>query len=392
MPIKGLTTQAPQFPIMGKLRKGAEKPTNSKRPGMDQDHFRYTSDTHPESVKAFNKLFKQPQSLTVLLPYSTVDENFEAWQEVWGSGRLKHRCDGEMIHMVYDDQKRAYVYPKNMPCPGGCKQVGRLKVIIPTMLQAGHVGVVMLETHSKWDISGIYGALAHYYDMRKNLQGIEFILHRYPREVSTPGHGRQSKWLVGIKPNHEWVLAQLGAQMEYQALPQSSVPLLDIPEVMSPDEYHLKDDYEQHIQYIEDGEFTEDQPEPEPVKTGQFHAAGMALCNNSKTLWKEYRKTVVKGLTDGDYESSSDLTQEQVDKGTRGMATKKRLIDELWKLDDLYMGDLNAVLEEKDVFPLYELSVKEIKALTEELKGAEPTQPPLVEANGKGKGAYSAKV
>lgn len=213
MPIKGLTTQAPQFPLMGKLRKGSPKP--EKGVGPDLDYFRYTSNTHPESVRVFNQLYSKPQSLTVLLPYSTVDENFEAWQEHWSASRLQHRCDGEYIHMLYDHQNKRYVRPQQpTPCTGGCKQVGRLQLIIPELLKAGHVGVITLETHSKWDISDIHGALSYYYSLRGSLQGIEFVLYRYQREISTPSHGRKSKWLVGIKPNHEWVVAQFGAMQQ----------------------------------------------------------------------------------------------------------------------------------------------------------------------------------
>lgn len=244
MGIKGLTTQAPRFPKMGVLRKGGKKKTIiSKKSnkevqiqGDDLDYFRYTSDTHPESVSTFQSLFDKPQELTVLLPYSTVDENFEAWKESWKASRLTHRCDGEFVTQIYNQREKSYIFPAagQMACPGGCKQVGRLSVIIPDMLRSGHVGTVTAETHSIWDIVGIHQSLMAAYQMRGNLQGIEFILYRYQKEISTPEHGRQMKWLVGIKPNHEYIVAQLGAQMQ-AALPSGTSTLVtgDIPMIES---------------------------------------------------------------------------------------------------------------------------------------------------------------
>lgn len=221
MPIKNLTTKIPQFPRIGKLRKGGEK--SPKQPGKDLHYFRFTSETHPEAVKAFNEQYTEPSSLTVLLPYATPDENFDAWMESYKASRLIRRCDGEEISISYNAQRKAYDRPQDMQCMVNCdcKQVGRLQVIIPSLLQAGHVGVVTMETHSKWDISEIYQTLQQYWQMRGSLQGIEFQLYRYKRQISTPENGRQFKWLVGIKPNHEWVIAQLASQSQ-MALPSGS--------------------------------------------------------------------------------------------------------------------------------------------------------------------------
>lgn len=367
MPIVGMTTQAPQFPVMGKLRKGGAKSPN--RPGKDLDYFRYTSETHPESVSAFNHVFSKPQAITVMLPYSTVDENFDAWMEAWQKTRLLHRCDGEYVSMIYDAQRKTYVRPKNTACPGGCKQVGRLNVIVPDLLKAGHVGTVTLETHSKWDIIGIHESLSAYYSMRGNLQGIEFTLYRYQKEISTPEHGRQMKWLVGIKPNHEWIVAQLGVQAQ-AALPSSvgSFPSEDAILIGSGDSTEDSDD-------IEDAEFTEAEP---AVNTKEFHACGRELYGDE---WDNKRPSIVKHFGDG-AESSKDLTQDQVYKALLTMQERLHAINRIWKLDPIYNGDLNALLEERKVLPLYNLTTKQLNALNDDLKGSgddKPAQPKLVE-------------
>ncbi len=132
MPIIGLTDNAPAFPRIGELRKGGEK-TDPKRPGPDLDYFRFTSKLPDVADKFTNIYGKQPQAVNVFLPYDTTDENFEAWQEAWVSGGLKHRCDGQ--HVTVEQRGNSYVQhsPGTVKCPGGCKQVGRLKVIIPEL-------------------------------------------------------------------------------------------------------------------------------------------------------------------------------------------------------------------------------------------------------------------
>ena len=218
MPIIGLTTNAPQFPKIGTLRKGDEK-TDPKKPGPDLKYFRYTSERYPVSVKAFYDAFgNEPNHITVLLPYATVDENWQAWREEYTASRLQHRCDGQYVQRYYDKRSNGYITPdKPMACPGGCKPTGRLTVIIPALIKAGHVGTVTLGTTSVHDIINLDGALKAYYQMRGDLRGIEFVLYRYPEKVTTPDGPRREKWLVGLKPNHEWVIAQLQAQ-KHQAL------------------------------------------------------------------------------------------------------------------------------------------------------------------------------
>ena len=219
MAIKGLTDKTEAaFPRIGILRKGGEKKGN--RPGADLNYFRFTTDSQPV-LDAFNATYgSEPQSLNVFLPYATPDANFQAWKEHWVSGGLQHRCDGETC-AIWQQQDGTYSRePK--PCPGGCKEVGRLAVIIPELKRLAYVTML---TSSINDIIEITANLEAAYALRGDLRGIPFVLRRVPRMISTPSgkdgqRARREKWLVNIEPAPEWVALQL-RHMQMAALPGS---------------------------------------------------------------------------------------------------------------------------------------------------------------------------
>ncbi|MCA9366844.1 hypothetical protein KC887_01100 [Candidatus Kaiserbacteria bacterium] len=254
MPIVGLTTNGAAFPRIGELRKGAEKPATGNRPGADLDHFRFTSTNHAVSQKFYAVYDKEPQAINIFLPYATTDENFEAWQEEWGAGSLKHRCDGEHVVMIQRNGQYVQPAPGAVKCPGNCKQVGRLKVIIPEL---GRLAYVVALTTSIWDITEVHSNLAAYEALRGDLRGIPFILSRVPRMISTPGKDgrvRREKWLWHIEPSHEWVNA-LFPVMQRQALP-GAAPLSISSGIDS-----------------ETGEILE--PENEPAEDGDYEEAAV---------------------------------------------------------------------------------------------------------------------
>ena len=102
-PIRGLTNKQPQFPEIGQLRKGAPKPKNSNAPGKDLTYFRFTSEVDGVMAKFYEFYDSEPRTIHVYLPFRTVEENFEAWQEHWVAGGLKHRCDGEYVVRIQGD-------------------------------------------------------------------------------------------------------------------------------------------------------------------------------------------------------------------------------------------------------------------------------------------------
>lgn len=221
MAIKGLTDKEAQFPCIGELRKGEKKPDDAHIGKDLNEHFRFTSKDPDVAAEFANVYGNLPTSIHVYLPFATKDEVFEAWQEEWVAGGLRHRCDGETCVLWYNDVTKKYSKePK--PCPGKCKQVGRLRVIIPELKRLAYVTVL---TTSVNDIINLTQNLLAYESLRKDLRGIPFILHRTKHIISTPSgkdgkRARREKWLLTIEPVPQWVELQIAAQH------QAATPLL----------------------------------------------------------------------------------------------------------------------------------------------------------------------
>lgn len=138
--------------------------------------------------------------------------------EEWVGGGMLHRCDGVTCTIwrgtdgKYHNEERA--------CPGGCKQVGRLKIILPELHRLAYVTVL---TTSKHDILNLSAQLQAYEQMRGDLRGVPFVLCRRKKLISTPGNDgkrvRREKWLLSIEPSRDWVTLQLEATRQ-AALPQ----------------------------------------------------------------------------------------------------------------------------------------------------------------------------
>lgn len=208
MPIKRLQQDTASFPIIGKLRKGDKKP-NSNQPGKDLDYFRFDTDDTDAMAKFVATYGNEPKAITVYLPFHSIEENFTSWQEEYSAGGLKHRCDGETC-VIWQKSDGTYSRePK--PCPGNCKEVGRLTVIIPELMRFAYVSV---ETHSLNDIMQITRNLNAAFALRGDLTGIPFLLIRRPVEISTPGKDggkrvRRTKALLFLEPHPEWVQVKL---------------------------------------------------------------------------------------------------------------------------------------------------------------------------------------
>lgn len=234
MPIKHLQTdRAAAFPCIGKLRKGGAKQTNAKGKevmGRDLDHFRFVTDD-PDAANAFAVYYgAEPKIIKCFLPYATADENFQAWLEEYRAGGLVKRCDGETCVFHRDAQGRAITVPTPCTKQCGCKQVGRLAIIVPQLVRLAYVTV---ETHSVYDIIQLTENLHAAQALRGDLRGIPFILSRREREISTPtdtgGRARRKKWLLFIEPDPEWVSRQLES-MRIAALPVIG----DLPALAAP--------------------------------------------------------------------------------------------------------------------------------------------------------------
>lgn len=228
MPIKTLqTNRQAQFPVIGKLRKGGAKPEKGNAPGKDLDHFRFVTDDR-NAAEAFLAYYgPEPTEISVFLPFATAAENFDAWMEEYTAGAMLRRCDGETMVFHRDDKNNPVLAPE--PCRKACglaclcKQVGRLKVIIP---QLARLAWVMVETHSVYDIIGLTENLQAIEALRGDLRGIPMILSRRPREISTPGQDgkrvRRTKSLLFIEPDPSWVARQL------ESMRLAALPIIDV--------------------------------------------------------------------------------------------------------------------------------------------------------------------
>jgi hypothetical protein len=230
MAIKSLTREA-SFPEIGQLRKGGEKETIVKNGkeiqtyGKDLNHFRFTS-PDPSAVAKFEQVFgKEPQALNIFLPFPSVEQNFDYWQEAYTAGALQHRCDGETCVVWLTPQGKYSTEPK--PCPGGCKASGRLKLFIPAFERLAFVTAL---TNSKHDIINLSSSLQALVAVRGNLQGIPMVLRRVEKEISTPSsdgkRARRKKWLLQIEAEPQWAALQFGAMREAALLTASHQPLM----------------------------------------------------------------------------------------------------------------------------------------------------------------------
>ncbi len=309
MGIAGLTTQKAVLPpTIGKLRKGGEKPENAKRPGAELDYFRFTARNEKDVqimtdfVAAYGP---QPQRIEVYLPSDEVDVVFDAWQEEWSAADLKHRCDGEFI---YERNRATGEYERTAsPCPyadkeqKGCKQVGRLAVILPELVAAGHYGIVTVETHSINDIATIHRALTDFRNRFGRLTGVPFYVYRYPESISTPSgsdgkRARREKWLVGITPATEFVQKQLEAARQH-ALGNGQIAL-PAPTV----DHETGEIYEGESKAVQMA--TADQWE-------SINALGKEIYG---TNWKTVAPAGIRRATNGRGEKPRDLTSEEAER------------------------------------------------------------------------------
>lgn len=225
MPIKGLTDRDPRHIVLGKIRKGDEKQTVTRKDKNGKEYttqiqgndlvdvFRVTSND-AEVLKEWETAYAKsggllPRGIGVIFPFPTLEGNFTAWYEEWKATSLIRRCDGEEQHLWLTDKQ---TYAKNkIPCLGcpnnlsksGCKQTGTLRFLVPAI--KSRLGVFELETHSKWDIINIVETLLATKTMFGSLQGIPMVLYRETKSVSTPAfkegqsRGRVDKSFVKLR-------------------------------------------------------------------------------------------------------------------------------------------------------------------------------------------------
>lgn len=236
MPIIGLTDKTPELPRIGILRKGGKK-VRENAPGPDLDYFRFVADDDAAADAFLSAYGPQPREVNVFLPFPTVKGNWEAWKEDWKASALQHRCDGVTCVLWLTPRGTYSTEPR--PCPGNCKQVGRLKVVIPELAR---YAIVTVLTTGKWDVMNLDASLKALDQIKSSptLQGIPLVVRRVEREISTPRpdgkRARAKKWLLQIEAAPRWVALQLQAA-ERQALPAGpQLALNAAPDVIESDD------------------------------------------------------------------------------------------------------------------------------------------------------------
>ncbi len=233
---------------IGILRKG--DPKTKTAPGKDLSYFRFT-DGDDLSTKEFNKAYKteeQKRRINVFLPFATASENFDHWMEEHLAGGMVHRCDGEKTVLVRLPNGQFDTRPQ--PCPGGCKQVGRLSVVVREL---GRIATVTVLTTSINDIANIQDQLNSYEAIFTDLRPIPFILTRKEVAISTPEivkgqrtgkRMRRKKWLLFLEPEPQWSREKLlsmgnySEELRIEAETGEVVPhIVELSAIASPDEY-----------------------------------------------------------------------------------------------------------------------------------------------------------
>lgn len=366
-PIVGMTRRedvTPKFPDLGKLRKGGPK-TDPKKPGPDLEYWRFTSE-RPEVQAAFAASHpNNPKVVEAYLPFAAMEENWLTWFEEWDAGGMVHRCDGRTMYRwrngngEYVDGERPCPYAKGektrTAANPGCKQVGRLNLILPALIKAGHVGFVVMETHSINDLVSITQCLLDIERKAGKLTGILLAVMRVKQTISTPAwkeedkkagrRNRTVKDLVKIVPASEWVLAQLDAQHNEAMLQaRGGVPQLmagnGVSELADED-----DDYEPDDEDVVETEATEvtgtppaeAQPEPEQP--------------SSDKLFEDMEA------------ADPPITKEQYDE-------LGALVDKLYPTPQAKANFRDWMKDQYGVAKGFDLSAKQATALTAELKAA----------------------
>lgn len=214
MPIKGMSDGVGSLPRLGTLRKGEPKQKDGTV-GRDRETFRFTSKLADIRETFEREYGKDVATVDAILPYATVEENFQSWREVWGkSSGLLHKCDGvTTVSIQLPDGTISY---EPQPCPGGCRQQGKLKIILPRL---GRFGIIEVLTTSSNDARNINGSLVYIRDnilagardqdsSKVNMMGTPIIVARRPETIyplTEKGRIKKISFLIAVELHPSWM-------------------------------------------------------------------------------------------------------------------------------------------------------------------------------------------
>ena len=259
MAIKNLTDKGLGLPQIGRIKKGEMQPTQKTKhlpkdkqvmKPVDLDYFKVEFADSPEGEKLAAKFYKkygaEPKSIDIRLPFNEIEEMWDGFLEAYTASRriaqsdgkpedggiVLYRCDGKTGETIVSnginlktgkvephpaDNIAGYDY-KNQPIE--YTPIGRLRVIIPELREAGYM---LLVTGSWNDIRFISQQLAGLKELNNGIiRGVPLKLIRSDHEVMAPIKGKKTrvtKSLISIKADPEWVDARLADDMA-QAYPE----------------------------------------------------------------------------------------------------------------------------------------------------------------------------
>lgn len=198
-------------PRIGKIRLGHGIATGRKtdwgaditRPVAD-DHFVVTADeaeiTLPETVAAFTAIYgPEPRQLRAMLIGDTPEANLEGAYRLYGSSKLKRRCNGQQMSERtqtggWADKPCACAANGTIGTAKGCKLTWTLHVLLPDV---PGFGVWQIDTGSDISVRRMTGFLRTMHSLRGTLAGLEFDLRLAPVQVAPEG---QSKTVYVLDP------------------------------------------------------------------------------------------------------------------------------------------------------------------------------------------------
>lgn len=223
--IRKTNTTEPRIHEIGRVFKGGKKRDREKNGrtyqimGEDLEYFRFepaeSTRNMPSPEPGYLDLYSylrakwdesglEQRSIGVQFVYEDALSNFdsrynEIWAKVGNAERCTRRCDGEVTALSLSaDGKKLSKQPLpcaasegDDECPLGCKPTARLKFLVPSLR---YMGLVIMTTHSIYDILELNGNLA-FYDGK--LSRLPFQLCRSEKSVIHDGMGLK-KWLCHL--------------------------------------------------------------------------------------------------------------------------------------------------------------------------------------------------
>ena len=333
MGIKGVSDKGLDFPEIGRIKKG-EMQEKTGRNGkytapVDLDYFKIVFSKgfeHLDSVFKAAYPDKEPKAINIFLPFNDIVEMWDPFLEAYTASRLLARSDGpadkDGMVLFRCDPKTGDALVKNginletgLPEPhpedniAGLdykgkpveySPVGRLKVIVPELEEAGYM---MMITGSWNDCENISKQLRGIKELNNGvIKGVPLQMIRSDQEVMAPIDGKKkrvTKSLISIIANSDWVSARIAEDRKLSFPVQAAVALLepsyDLPEGMSelelaysvddgqidrseltpPDEWGKEEDIQGEIVDEKPLEAPETAPQPESTLPNRPYSAEM---------------------------------------------------------------------------------------------------------------------